>query len=164
MWCGGLTLKLRAQTRALSFLFFNFIEKVGEEVEKDDKYFKINMEKKMYNDWFSGLEQRDVVPITELKKQKKLMLLRIIQNELPEKQREYFLLYFYKNMQPIDIAKKYGVDNSTVSRQLSNAACTVRRFSKYLSPELYDIIENGAAQKITFHGNRGLQNRRGRLG
>lgn len=61
----------------------------------------------------------------------KLALKDIISSELSEKQREYVLLYYYKSMKIDDIAKKYGVNKSTVSRTLARARANIAKQMKY---------------------------------
>lgn len=135
------------------------------EIQEDANYFTIKSEKQLYQNWFrEQFQDSPTISRKELKTQQKKMLLRIIQNELPDKQREYLILYFYHNMRVIDIARKFDVNKGTVSRELKQAVRTLRRFAKYISPELYDIVE--AEPEIETHFVKGAskQNRRGRLG
>lgn len=55
-----------------------------------------------------------------LKKVKKIML-QIIKNDLTPRQKEIIMLYYFKNMNTVEIARMLNVDSSTVSRTLCRA-------------------------------------------
>ncbi|MGN0661325.1 MAG: sigma-70 family RNA polymerase sigma factor [Oscillospiraceae bacterium] len=80
----------------------------------------------LYNDKsklnFIVSENLKNAPTSEYKSRiMKNALVKIIENDLSEKQRTYLCLYFFDGLSMTDIAKKYGVNKSTVSRLIKKA-------------------------------------------
>lgn len=61
----------------------------------------------------------------------KIILHKIIQNELTDKQRMCLLLHYYKGMKMKDIALKLGLCNSTVSRHIASATKKLKNIAQY---------------------------------
>lgn len=59
-------------------------------------------------------------------------LVKIVQTELTERQRQIFLAYHMQNLNISHIAQLLGVHKSTVSRTLKRAEQKIARFAKYL--------------------------------
>lgn len=80
----------------------------------------------LYNDKsklnFIVSENMKNAPTSEYKSRiMKKALAKIIENDLSEKQKAYLCLYFFDGLSMTDIAKKYGVNKSTVSRLIKKA-------------------------------------------
>jgi RNA polymerase sigma factor (sigma-70 family) len=57
---------------------------------------------------------------------------RIIKDELTPSQRTIFLLRYEENLKQKEIAKRLGIDKSTVSRTLKRATDNIKKFAKYI--------------------------------
>lgn len=106
-----------------------------------DTYFAIASERKMYQDWMISQNEIDSISVKDLKRERMLLLTKIVENELPERQKLYFKAYIYDGLRVKEIAEIYGVHKTTVSRMLKDACGTVRNFAKYLSIDFYKISE-----------------------
>ena len=58
-------------------------------------------------------------------------ILRVMEQELTEKQRAYLKAYYFEELSPSRIAHRYGVHRSTVLRTLRRAENNLRRFLTY---------------------------------
>lgn len=58
-------------------------------------------------------------------------ILRVMEQELTEKQRTYLRAYYFEELSPTRIARRYGVNTSTVTRTLRRAEDKLRRFLTY---------------------------------
>ena len=58
-------------------------------------------------------------------------LLRVMEGELTELQRQTLQLYYFEELRPAEIARRRGVHRSTVLRTLRLAENRVRRFLQY---------------------------------
>ena len=58
-------------------------------------------------------------------------ILRVMEQELTEKQRRYLSDYYFENLSPAKIARRYGVHRSTVMRTLCRAENRIRRYLTY---------------------------------
>ena len=58
-------------------------------------------------------------------------ILRVMEQELTEKQRAYLKAYYFEELSPSRIARRYGVHRSTVLRTLRRAENNLRRFLTY---------------------------------
>lgn len=56
---------------------------------------------------------------------------RVMEQELTEKQRAYLYAYYFEERSPSQIARRYGVHRSTVTRTLRRAEDRIRRFLTY---------------------------------
>ena len=58
-------------------------------------------------------------------------ILRVMEQELTEKQRSYLYAYYFDEQSPSQIARRYGVHRSTVIRTLRRAEARIRRYLTY---------------------------------
>jgi len=58
-------------------------------------------------------------------------ILRVMEQELTEKQREYLFAYYFDEHSPSQIARRFGVNRSTVMRTLKRAEARIRRHLIY---------------------------------
>ena len=58
-------------------------------------------------------------------------ILRVMEQELTEKQRTYLRAYYFEELSPTRIARRDGVNTSTVTRTLRRAEDKLRRFLTY---------------------------------
>ena len=56
---------------------------------------------------------------------------RVMDLELTEKQRVYLSAYYFEELRPSQIARRYGVHRSTVIRTLRRAEDRIRRLLRY---------------------------------
>lgn len=61
---------------------------------------------------------------------------KAIMEELTDRQRQYFLMYFVDNRTILQIAEMVGVNKSTVSRTLTAAKKKLARVLRYSAPQL----------------------------
>ena len=58
-------------------------------------------------------------------------ILRVMEQELTQKQRAYLHAYYFDEQSPSQIARRHGVHRSTVTRTLRRAEDRIRRFLTY---------------------------------
>lgn len=58
-------------------------------------------------------------------------MLRVMENELTDVQRETLMYYYFDELSPAQIARKRGVHRSTVTRNLRRAEARLRRYLRY---------------------------------
>ena len=58
-------------------------------------------------------------------------ILRVMEDELTEKQRIYLTAYYFEELRPSQISRRYGVNRSTVIRTLRRAEDRLRRHLIY---------------------------------
>ena len=58
-------------------------------------------------------------------------ILRVMEEELTEKQRAYLSAYYFDELRPSQIARKYGISRSTVIRTIRRAEAQLRRHLIY---------------------------------
>ena len=58
-------------------------------------------------------------------------MLRVMEAELTEKQRAYLAAYYFEELRPSQIARRYGVNRSTVTHTLRRAEARLRRHLIY---------------------------------
>lgn len=58
-------------------------------------------------------------------------MLRVMAEELTEKQRAYLAAYYFDELRPSQIAHRYGVNRSTVMRTIQRAENRLRRHLIY---------------------------------
>lgn len=90
-----------------------------------------------YSDSFTGEADKgirsilgyytDDQPVVRIKR----VLVKVINNELTQKQKEIVMLYYYKNIDTVQIAKQLGVTPQAVSAVLSRARLRIYRILKY---------------------------------
>ncbi len=61
----------------------------------------------------------------------KKILMRIIKEELTERQRQIIMLYYFKNMNIVSIANMLGISPASVSITMKRARNTIIRYMKY---------------------------------
>lgn len=93
--------------------------------------YEIETEKAAFRNWLNaaGGDNADELNYT------KAAMKQAIREELSERQRAYMMAY-YGGMTMQQVAKKYGVNVSTVSRTIARARDQLRRVLKYCSPTL----------------------------
>ena len=92
--------------------------------------YEIETEKAAFRSWLNtGGDNADELNYT------KAAMKQAIREELSERQRAYMMAY-YGGMTMQQVAKKYGVNVSTVSRTIARARDQLRRVLKYCSPTL----------------------------
>lgn len=90
-----------------------------------------------YSDTFTGRADENIRAIlcesngeSEHSKLKKI-LVKVIQNELTEKQKNIVLMYYYKNMDMTEISKHTGVTIQAVSATMARARMRIYKILKY---------------------------------
>lgn len=58
-------------------------------------------------------------------------ILRVMAEELTEKQRDTLMAYYFEKLRPAEIARRQGVHRSTVHRSLKRAEANLRRHLIY---------------------------------
>ena len=58
-------------------------------------------------------------------------ILRVMEEELTGKQRSYLSAYYFEELRPSQIARRYGVNRSTVIRTIRRAEARIRRHLFY---------------------------------
>lgn len=58
-------------------------------------------------------------------------ILRVMDQELTEKQRDYLYAYYFDELRPSQIAQRHGVNRSTVMRTIRRAEARIRRHLIY---------------------------------
>lgn len=61
----------------------------------------------------------------------KRVLLKVIENELTERQKQIINLYYFKNMNIVSIAEKLGVSPASVSITMKRARNTIIKYMQY---------------------------------
>ena len=70
-------------------------------------------------------------PLRLPKKAQQRRLHQVIRQELTQKQREVLLAYYFQDLNIPQIAKRRGVNKSTVCRTLHRAEEKIKRFLRY---------------------------------
>lgn len=93
--------------------------------------YEIESDKAAFRNWLNatGGDNAEELNYT------KAAMARAIREELSERQRAYMMAY-YGGMTMQQVAKKYGVNVSTVSRTIARARDQLRRVLRYCSPAL----------------------------
>lgn len=90
-----------------------------------------------YSDIFTGkLDSRLRAIIgdtdeSESRQKMKKILLNVIKNELTPRQKEIIMLYYFKNLDSIEIGKQLGITPQAVSAAMSRAKMRIFRIMKY---------------------------------
>lgn len=58
-------------------------------------------------------------------------LLRVMERELTQRQKQILTMYFFEEKRPVQIARELGIHRSTALRTLRRAENRVRRFLQY---------------------------------
>ena len=92
--------------------------------------YEIESDKAAFRNWLNtGGDNADELNYT------KASMKQAIREELSERQRAYMMAY-YSGMTMQQVAKKYGVNVSTVSRTIARSRDRLRRVLKYCGPAL----------------------------
>lgn len=90
-----------------------------------------------YSDTFTGKADRNIRDILEsgseedsARKLKKL-LLKVINNELTSRQKEIIVLYYFKKLDTVAIARQLGITPQAVSAVMSRARVKMYRIMQY---------------------------------
>ena len=92
--------------------------------------FQFQSDEMQFKKWNTNESDADFV------EHAKKVVLFAIQNELTEKEREYYTLYYVQRMPMTEIAKLKGVYKSTVSRALTRATKKLHNVMRYTAPHL----------------------------
>lgn len=58
-------------------------------------------------------------------------LKKVIEEQLTTRQKQYIMLYYYEDVDMVQIAKQFGVNKSTVSRTINFAKQNIYKYMKY---------------------------------
>ena len=90
-----------------------------------------------YSDTFTGQDDRNIRAILcedeedgRLRKLRKI-LLNVIKNELTPRQKEIIMLYYFKNIDMVQIGEMLGVTPQAVSSAMARARLKMYRILKY---------------------------------
>lgn len=86
------------------------------------------------NDWemFNLIKQNENGEgNSEIKKIAIKALKKVIEEQLTTRQKQYLVLYYYNNVDMVQIAKQFGVNKSTVSRTINRARQKIYKYMKY---------------------------------
>ena len=108
------------------------MEEHDEIVYKDD-INNICNDKASYVKWLNSDGASNTRDMENLKK-----ALPIAIKELTQVQQNYLNDYFYQRLTVGEIANKYEVDHSTVSRMLKSAMTELHKMLRFTAPSLYD--------------------------
>lgn len=89
-----------------------------------------------YNDSFYGQSDKNIKDILngksdEASSRLKKILLKIIKNELTEKQRQIVIMYYFRNMSTLEIARQENITPQAVSALMARAKTRIFRILKY---------------------------------
>lgn len=94
-------------------------------------FTELKRDRQTYKNWFQELTSSGTNE-QELEHLKKVVILAI-EELLTETQRAQFLAYYVDGMAMADIAGRYGIDKSSVSRTIKRARVRLQRVLKYAS-------------------------------
>lgn len=90
-----------------------------------------------YSDIFTGEQDSGLRAIidggndTESRQKLRKILLNVIKNELTPRQNEIIMLYYFKNLDSVQIGKQLGITPQAVSAVMSRAKMRIFRILKY---------------------------------
>ena len=90
-----------------------------------------------YSDTFTGKEDRNIKALIESNSENdtiiklKKVLLNVINNGLTPRQKEIIMLYYFKGIDTVEIAKKLGITPQAVSAVLSRARIRIYNIMKH---------------------------------
>lgn len=90
-----------------------------------------------YSDNFTGESDSGLRAIiadsdeSESRQKLKKILLNVIKNELTPRQNEIIMLYYFKNLDSVQIGKRLGISQQAVSAAMSRAKMRIFRILKY---------------------------------
>lgn len=90
-----------------------------------------------YSDIFNGEQDSGLRAIiedadeSESRQKLRKILLNVIKNELTPRQKEIIMLYYFKNLDSIEIGKQLGITPQAVSAVMSRAKMRILRILKY---------------------------------
>lgn len=68
---------------------------------------------------------------TNLRKIAIRALKKVIEEQLSTRQKQYIMLYYYNDVDMVQIANQFGVNKSTVSRTINRAKQNIYKYMKY---------------------------------
>ena len=92
--------------------------------------FELEADRKQFEDWRENVGDADFVAHS------KYAALVAMDEELTEKQRMYFDMYYLHGLTIVQIAQQQGVNKSTVSRSLIRAKRKLQKVLRYSAPHL----------------------------
>lgn len=90
-----------------------------------------------YSDIFTGESDSRLREIignadeSESRQKVRKILLNVIKNELTPRQKEIIMLYYFKNLDSVQIGKQLGITPQAVSAAMSRAKMRIFRIMKY---------------------------------
>lgn len=90
-----------------------------------------------YSDIFTGESDSGLRAIiadsdeSESRQKLKKVLLNVIKNELTPRQKEIIMLYYFKNLDSVQIGKRLGISQQAVSAAMSRAKMRIFRILQY---------------------------------
>ncbi len=99
-----------------------------------DEEEKILPRRETYSDTFTGEADshiREILYDRDEGSQLKKLLLNVIKNELTERQKEIIMLYYFKEMDIVTIAKLKNISPQAVSALMARARMRIFRIMKY---------------------------------
>lgn len=90
-----------------------------------------------YSDTYTGEADRSIRAILEIDSEEdsirtlKKLLLNVINNELTPRQKEIIVLYYFKGIDTVTIAKQLGITPQAVSAVMSRARIRMYKIMKY---------------------------------
>lgn len=84
-------------------------------------------------DWISDKSDYFVNEENNSEKMEKIktILYKVINQKLTAKQKQIIILYYFENINTIEIAKMLGVNKSTISRTLNRAKNTIKDYMEF---------------------------------
>ena len=93
--------------------------------------------RKRYSDKITGEIDKNIRALIEIRSNEssvsrlKRILLNVINNELTSRQKEIIMLYYFKGLDTVTIARQYGITPQAVSAIMSRARKRMYRIMKY---------------------------------
>ncbi|MDE6035502.1 MAG: sigma-70 family RNA polymerase sigma factor [Ruminococcus sp.] len=93
--------------------------------------------RRRYSDKITGEIDKNIRALIEIRSNEssvtrlKRILLNVINNELTARQKEIIMLYYFKGLDTVTIAKQYGITPQAVSAIMSRARKRMYRIMKY---------------------------------
>lgn len=116
-------------------------------IPQDNKFdiVQFNQDKQSYNYWFrkQNVNSYDESFSEIIYK----AIYKAVRLELTEKQRNYFVKYYFEGFTMGEIGELYDVDKATVSRTIKRGRKRLERVLKYVHPKLMNLFEKDDTPK-----------------
>lgn len=124
---------------------------------KDEKLSKseilqLQSDHNVYVEWMRG-EFDDGLSKADLMRRRQKIVLNAIHVFLTDRQRDYILDYIDGDMTMREIGRKYGVDPSSVSRQIKAGHVKLRRVLSCVAPEIGLVNVNALDLRNAFYAD-----------